>query len=208
MNRRLVWFLAIVTPILCLGAAGTDVPELQFSPRGVTVSGLKPGTRIAWMAMIRERLEHRAAVHIVHGVGPVTPGSSFDIDYPNAEAVRGLWVVADLSTGKGTRAKSPATVQSSVPIETRAVRGETSLVVASGSVELMYVRKNAAWTFGVSDGAALDGDGVANDHIVISLQTLKSMHGNPHPPDQIEEGDVILMIDPRGMRSSVLEVAQ
>jgi hypothetical protein len=74
-------------------------------------------------------------------------------------------------------------------------------------VEILYVRpKRGALAFSVADGGGRDQDGVQNGEIAMAMESLRPFKGNPHPPQTVEPGDLILVIDSRGLRTAMVEV--
>lgn len=185
----------------------TAAPRLSFTRQGVTVEGLRPGTKVAWMAMIREPRGYHTRVRIVSGFEPATPHSSFAVAMENADTVRGIWTIADVSEGAGIHEPSPGTAISPRRIAVEARVGRQSVRIDSAAIEVLYVRpKRAAWRYAVADGGGLDGDAIMNGSIVMPLASLRPLKGNPPAPDRVEEGDFLLLIDPRGMRTAKIEV--
>lgn len=188
-------------------AAERGLPQVAFSRGGVIVSGLRAGTRVAWLGMIREPRQNHSRTRIVRGFEPVTPQGSFAIDAANADQARGLWAIADVGTGASVHARSPRAVASRRAIRAAASAGSPTVSIESGAIELLYVRPPArAWSFAVADGGGLDADGVQNGTIVVALSSLKPLHGNGDTPAAVERGDVLLFLDPRQLRTATLEI--
>jgi hypothetical protein len=159
------------------------------------------------MAMVREPNGYHTRVRILSGYGPATPHSSFEVVLPDADTLRSVWAVADVDGSSNVRANSPLMVTSPHTILARAVIGTDRVVIESGAIEVLYVRPHlGAWRYAVADGGGRDLDGVANGTIVMPLLELKPFKGNPHAPERIEEGDFLLLIDPRGTRTATIEV--
>lgn len=206
MSKR---FLVFVWTLLAGAAMGADraLPQVAFSRDGVLVSGLRAGTRVAWLGMIREPRQNHSRTRIVRGFQPVTPQGSFAVDAANADRTRGLWAIADVGTGASVHARSPGAAASRRSIRAAASAGSPAVSIESGAIELLYVRPPArAWSFAVADGGGLDADGVQNGTIVVALSSLKPLHGNGERPSAVERGDVLLFLDPRQLRTATLEV--
>jgi len=184
--------------------------NVQFGRQGVTVRDLKPGTKVAWMAMIRTPKRYHTSVRILRGFGPVTPNSTFEMALENADSTRGMWAIADVDNGAAVHAASPKMITSHRSIPMRAVPGAEKVEIDSAAVEVLYVRPHGggAWKFAVADGGGLDADGQPNGTIVMNLSSMQSMKGNPHAPATVQKGDLIVVIDPRGFRTATLEVTQ
>jgi len=184
-------------------------PELKFGRGGVAVTGVKPGTKIAWIAMIREPRAYHSEVVVLRGYGPARPDATFEIAREAADQDRGIWAVADVDAGTAISALTPEMKASKQPIVVHAEAGQSVVTFASAGVDLLYVRpKRGAWAFTVSDGGTRDGDGEVNGSIAMPLASLRPFKGNPHPPESVEAGDLLLVIDRRGLRTAVVEVTR
>lgn len=201
-------FFIAVTVMAALSAFG-DPPTITFTAGGVTLAAVKPGTKLVWLGMIREPEGSQARVRFVRGLETATPAGKIEIGEAAANQAQAIWVVADVSSGDARRSAAPNFVHSPSEIVIDARPGATSIDIESAMVELVYVRPRGgggAWSFGTGDGSLLDGDHENNGTIRLSLSSLKGFQGNPHPPEQVQEGDVILAIDPVRIRSSQLAV--
>lgn len=206
MKRRT---LTVITAVIAAFAAFADPPTVTFTENGVAIGGVAPGTKIAWLGMIRERAGAHARVRFERGFGPATPAGKLEIAEAGADRAHAIWVVADVGSGSARRSAAPGFVHSSAGIVIDATPGGVSVAIESAMVELVYVRpKRGAWSFGTGDGSTLDADGESNGVVVMPLSALNRFQGNPHPPEQVEEGDVILVIDPYRIRSGQLAVTR
>jgi hypothetical protein len=198
--------VSVVTGV-AFAAANVRPPKVEFGPNGVTVGEVRPGTRVAWMAMLRDRRGYQTRVRIRRGFGPATPNSAFAIAQEAADTTRGMWVVADVDAGTSVHAASPVMTTSGRPIRVRAGAGAAVVEIDSFAVEVLYVRpRGGAWTYSVLDGGGRDADQRQNGTIVMPLEALAPLKGNPHAPAATAAGDLILIIDPRGVRSASVEV--
>jgi hypothetical protein len=207
MNIRRV----VVTSLLLAyaGGLGAQQPAVQFGPGGVTVGGMKPGTRIAWMAMTRKRVGYHIEVEVLRGVDVVTPNGSQFVEMAGADLAHTIWTVADISNGKASRAKPPAYSHSERPVPISATAGADHFTVDAPVAEVMYVRPRfGVWSFGAHDGTALDTDATLDGTIRVALTSLVAYKGNPHPPERVEPGDIILVLNTQQARAGQLEVAE
>lgn len=206
MRKRFVVFVWILLAGTALGA-DRALPQVAFSPNGVLVGGLRAGTRVAWLGMVREPLQNHSRTRIVRGFQPVTPQGSFAIDAANADRTRGLWAIVDVGTGASVHARSPGAVASRRSIRATASAGSPTVSIEGGAVELLYVRPpGRAWSYAVADGGGLDADGAQNGTIVVALSSLEPLHGDGDRPAAVQRGDVLLFLDPRQLRTATLEV--
>ena len=207
MSKRFLAAVACTLFAVAGLAADRALPQVAFSRGSVTVSGLRAGTRVAWLGMIREPRQNHSRTRIVRGFQPVTPQGAFSIDAADADRTRGLWAIADVGTGASVHARSPRAVASRRGIRVAAPAGSATIAVESGAIEVLYVRPPArAWSFAVADGGGRDADGVQNGTIVVALPSMKPLHGQSGGPSVTERGDVILVLDPRQLRTGTVEV--
>lgn len=201
--------LILLAAVLVAFTAIAEPPTVAFTSGGVTIGGVAPGTKVAWLGMTRERIDSHTRVRFQSGIAPVNASGKFNIVETGADRAHAVWVVADVVSGSGRRSAAPNFSPSPVEIVIRATSGQPSISVESASVALLYVRPNGgAWSFSTGDGSTLDGDGEANGIVVVPLSELKQLQGNPHPPATTEEGDVILVIDPSSIRTAQAAVTR
>lgn len=206
MKTRSSFFLAAVIAAV---SAFADPPTVTFTAGGVAIGGVKPGTKVVWLGMIRERVGSHTRVRFVRGLEPATPSGKIEIPEAGADRAHAIWVVADAGSGSSRKSAAPGFAQSTGGITIRATPGAASVAIESAYVELVYVRPHrGAWSFGTGDGSTIDADGQPNGVVVMPLSALKRFQGNPNPPEQVEEGDVILAIDSYRIRSAQLVVTR
>lgn len=205
MNRRIL-FALLITCATCIFAAR---PNVQFGPEGVTVFDVRPGTKVAWISLTRTRVAEHTSLRIDRGVEVATPSKKAVIARPDADKSRALWVVAAIDDDIAGVVTSPRYSGSQIPIAVTSAPGSDTISITSPEIELMYVRPNGgAWFIRASDGGLGDADGRQDTLISVPLQSLERVQGNPHPPDSLHAGDMILMLDPRGNRTAVIKVGE
>jgi hypothetical protein len=184
-------------------------PNVEFGPDGVTFLDVQPGTRVAWISLTRTRVASHTELRIDRGIEVARPSKSAVVTRAGADQSRSIWAVASVDEDLAGTAVAPGYSVSPSPIEVNAAAGAATIAVVSPEVELMYVRpKGGAWFISATDGGVGDTDLQQNTVITISLQSLERVQGNPHPPASTAVGDVILMINPRSNRTSVMKVTQ
>ena len=170
---------------------------------------MKPGTKIAWMALTRERVGNHGRLTISRGLEVATPAGNVAIGRPGVDRSRSVWVMAAIDEALTVSTIPPGYEISPFPIEAQAIAGAERITITSPSIELLYVRRHgSAWFFTASDGGPADADGEQNTRITVALESLKALHGNASPPKTVGQGDVLLMIDPVSNRSSTVEVGR
>ncbi len=74
-------------------------------------------------------------------------------------------------------------------------------------MRILFVRPPAgAWAFDATDGSDLDADGRTDGQVTVHLSKLQPLHGSRPAADGIATGDVILVVDPRRIRSGEVVV--
>ncbi|HEU4886917.1 MAG TPA: hypothetical protein VFV49_03450 [Thermoanaerobaculia bacterium] len=202
--------LAVMTLLMVaasVAAAGAP-PRVDFTIGDVTLNNVKPGTHIAWMAMLIDRAHYQEQVRILRGVDIVTPAEQMRIAAANAKHDQGIWTFAALDGDLTVTAAAPQFAASTRPIEVVAIEGAPSVSMKGARAELLYVRRGSAWKFSGADGGGQDSDGVADGRISIALSSLENVHGGRPAPATIENGDVILLIDFTKRRTASITVGR
>lgn len=206
-----VSLIVALSLFVCSGAAHAmpdrKTPRVLFNDDGLRIAQVKPGSRVAWLAMIREPRNFRIRTRILRGIGPVTPDSEFAIAYKEAAGTYGIWAIADVANGTGVHAKPDSMPVSRRPLPVKAEAGATSITIAATAVEVLYVRPpEGAWSFSIADGGEDDADGTQNGSVVIALASFRALEGTLAPPETIAAGDLVLVIDSRRLRTATIEV--
>jgi hypothetical protein len=184
-------------------------PNVEFGPSGVTFLNVQPGTKVAWMSLTRTHVASHTELRIDRGIEVAKPSRSAVVTRAGADQARSIWAVASVDEDIAGTAVVPGYSASPSSISVVATAGSGTIAVVSPEVELMYVRpKGGAWFISATDGGLGDTDLQQNTVITISLQSMERVQGNPHPPAVTAAGDVILMIDPRSNRTTVMKVTQ
>lgn len=194
---------------LCAVQLRADAPELTFGSSEVTFANVAAGTRVAWISVTRIPEDHHSLVTVERGVEVGQGRQKAKVSRADADTTRSLWLVAAIDEDVAGAAVSPAYVASATPIEVTAISGASTISVISPEVELLYVRPNVgAWCTSARDGARNDQDEERNAVIVVDLQSLTALGGDEELPETIEEGDTILILDPRASRTTVVQVSE
>ncbi len=206
MKFRIVVLALLIMVAICVFAGQ---PNVEFGPDGVTILNVQPGTKVAWVSLTRTRVANHTELRVDRGIEVATPSKKAAIARAGADKSRSIWVMAAVDEDLAGSAVAPGYSKSPSPIGVVAVAGSGTFVVISPEVELLYVRpQGGAWFISAMDGGLGDQDRVQNTTITVSLESLEKVQGNPHPPNVTEAGDLILMIDPRSHRTSVVKVTQ
>lgn len=205
MVRRIALLFSIAMLVYSARAA-----EVTFSEAGARVRGLKPGTKIAWLSLSRERVDSHALLTVDRGVAVVTPAGDIEIGAVRGEKRRSILTFASIEDNAAIGvASSSAYTASAHSIRLKAIPGSDRLIIDAPVAEIVYISRNTGvWAASVSDGAETDADRTQDATITLSLTELKRVFGSAKPVDRISAGDVILIIDPRNNRTATYEVTQ
>jgi hypothetical protein len=208
--------LLVLTAALLLtawpAAAGM---KLRFEERAIVVSGVTPGARTMWLAVIHEP----------HGYHPrITDRSSVVADDDRDGVVRltmdqgvrndSVWVVVDMMSGDHVvETPSPARVKHvslSPGLLHRKGNGKgASIENVSQWMVFWCVRPGVGvWKSIVDDGSATDADGIVDGKLTSALSSMVSVDSNQIPPDDFQRGDVLVAVDLFGLDTYDMRVVQ
>jgi hypothetical protein len=207
-SLSLLLIAAMSAPMLSAAGPGMPLtPELAFDSSGVTISAVSPGDTVAWMGMIRERSGAHMNVRFVRGADTVDLSGQLTLIEAGADEAQAIYTVANVANGAASVVNAPGFVRTVDSINVTATAGQSSISIEAPYMELMYVRPGVgSWTFGTGDGSDLDADGEENGSIVVPLAQLIDS-GAGLPPETVDAGDVIMVIDPYQIRVAQLAVA-
>lgn len=202
--------IAIMLLLAVVVGIAINASEVKFGKDGLTVAGLRPGTRIAWLALTRERIDNHGRLTVSRGIGVATPAGVVSIGRDKADTSRSIWAFATTDDSDLAIATvSPAYSATSRSIDVVAKPGDGRFTVVAPSVEIVYVgRRNGVWYATAADGGSMDADQSSDASITFSLDSLQHMFGPAKPPARISAGDVILIIDTRSNRKRAYEVGK
>ena len=151
--------LALILTAASTFSAYADPPSLEFRSTGIQVNGMRPGTRVVWLAMLRDRIRERPRVTMQRGLEPVTPNGELTVE-SGLDASQSMWIVAAVDQDVVLRQSAPGYPVSPTPIEAQVSPGTNTLRIRSGTISLTYVRRHGAgvWVFAAADGSELDSD--------------------------------------------------
>lgn len=64
------------------------------------------------------------------------------------------------------------------------------------------------WTLAAGEGAEGDDDGALDGSLRLALEAMVPVDDSPPPPEELRDGDVVLIVDPRAMELMVLRVVR
>ncbi|MGH2628753.1 MAG: hypothetical protein ACRDHY_19110 [Anaerolineales bacterium] len=211
------------TLILVLSAAGAAALGAQpgeqttlrvsFEEQGVVVSGLEPGSRVAWLSLTSEPRRYWVRDVRREGIEPADAGGTARIGLGEPVPPRSVWGVVDLASGVAAWAAPEG-----FPIEEVVPEGKgfdrddrgrlNRLLTRAVGLELLVVRpRSGAWALPVFDGSPSDRDGKPDGGLVAALEEGRPLLDGPVAPALLLPGDVVLGIDPKTYRVFILRSA-
>jgi hypothetical protein len=199
--------LCMLADVVSAAAPGRP-PSVAFDGNGLMVDGVKPGTGIAWISVVRDRPKDVARVRSFFGTTTVPPSGKVQLPALDAQA-NGLWFLADVQSGAAVHAAPPALAGTVGEVAVEAAAGRDMVAIIAPVARVLYVRPGrGAWTFIAHDGSPADADGTSNGVVTMALASMTAVRGDAGPPERSEAGDVVLAIDSRWMRMGRAEVTR
>lgn len=194
MRRYLPLLLALALPLR--GA----VLDLTANDSGVTIRGAHRGDPILLLGFQRT----------VRGYDPVfrrivrilDADANGETQFVAQEPLRGdvFWVAVDLTSGAFASGVPDGRLARGSDLPAAALikgpNGEIEDIEADGDhAFLVLVRPGAgAWQGTIGDGSPSDRDGRANGKLKLDVSDLESLSGAEEPPENLADGDVILIV--------------
>ena len=200
--------------LLVIPAAAEDLVSNgsgNFLSNGLSMLDVQPGVQVAWMTLTREPVGNHYRLRLQRGLHTADGNGEVFIAQGGADEARMLWLAAAVNGQQSVTLNVAAEgySSSSDPISRVAVIGATAFTLESRQAEVIYVRRQVgAWFLSAMDGGLGDQDGTQNTVITIPLSSLQPFPGNPSAPASVQNGDLVLIIDPYLNRTSMSRVSQ
>jgi hypothetical protein len=201
---RITRFLFLFISALSVAAD----PTFDLTSRPPRIEGFAVGTKVVWMAMVRERVDDQSQMTILRGHQTIDASGKLEVDRLDRDFTRSLWILAEVGGTTAVRGSAPGYDPLNAEIVVRAEKGADRLTIQSQSVHLTWIAGDGSWTFGGADGGAQDEDGVQNGVIVLRLTSMRPVKGKSAPPASLSAGDRFLLIDPDENRMTVVAVRE
>lgn len=223
-RRGLEWaqvaMVAAGTVVSLPSPASAAAPELTFDERSVTVSGATAGGSVAvfgvshgFNGFTTYYLRNDELLVDEDGDGSVR----MELELP-LSSVRSVWAAVDMTSGElGLAAPERAEVLAGeMPSGAVSAEGDDVTAPAQRWAYALWVRpgRNAgsgsgAWGAIVGDGGARDGDGLENREVRVSASSFAPIdrESEERPPERLESGDLVLVVDPETLAVSSARLA-
>ena len=207
-SLRLLWMLVLMgsaagPPDLHAQSPQETSLNVSFGEHEVVVSGLEPGSRVAWLSLASEPRRYYVRDVRREGIEAADGTGTARIDAGEAVPPRSVWGVVNLGSGAAVWAAPEGfALEEVVPEGDGLARDDggrlNRLLTRAVGLELLVVRPGTgAWALTVFDGSPSDRDGKPDGGVAASLEEGRPLLDSPAPPDELLPGDVVLGIDPR-----------
>lgn len=209
------WCVAILVSIPRLAMAQLPEPSfaLTFQPDAVEVSNLTAGGKVVWFGATQEIAEDEVAE--IRAYASIAEDADLDgverIEFPNGVPLHSTWVAVDLQTGVAVSGAPDGYPLRDVHWQGAGVQNLESGAVITDSRQtgnLLVVRsKVGAWLVEAGDGGPTDLDASSNGSISLEIAALEPLGDTVEAaPEQLAEGDVVAMLDPRRLELTLVTV--
>lgn len=199
--------LVLLLFFTCRISATAD-PAFDLTSKPPRVNGFPVGTKIVWMAMVRERGEDQSHMTILRGQQTIDASGKLEVDRIDRDFTRSLWLLASVDGSAFVRGAASGYEPTEEPLPVVAEKGKDRLTIRAQSIHLTWLAGKDVWIFAGADGGARDEDGQQNGIIVVRLASMAPLRGKSAPPASLSAGDRFLLIDPEENRIAVTAVTE
>lgn len=201
-------FRALLLSLVVLAvppAADAATPTVHFGARSVALTRLTPSGNVAWTSVSREPRGYSTLTASRSGLATADALGEATIELDGDVATASVWVVVDLGRGDFAVAAPEGTSFREIGFDGRSVVADPQgklnrLVHTRPYVEFFLARPGVgAWVLTAGEGAEGDEDGAHDGSLRITLATMQPLAASPPPPEGLEAGDVLVMVDPRSL---------
>jgi len=201
---------------VCLGAAllaaqAFSQPSITVEANVVTIRGVTPGGRVAWLGVAREQPEYFRTT-IIRRDGVLVDRDRdgiVSITLTDDVPASSVWIAVDVSSGQAAAVAADPLFD--LPLEeTLASAGKAGagLVELAADrhdyLEVLFVRPAVgAWRASAGDGGVSDGDGAPDGRIQLLAGAMTTLGDSPGLVGPILAGDVITYVDVRTLEYGI-----
>jgi hypothetical protein len=209
------WILIVLLSTIGGPAVAAQDMSLHISDGDLVISEATPGASVLWLGVARERPEWTTRVVRRHGLVVDDDGDgAVQATLGMPAAPHSVWLAVDLATGdwaswlpdgfsdRQVELPPDALVHSAEDGQAR------SMAIVGRSADVILVRPDVgAWWLRAADGGPGDGNRAIDGTIRPSFGQMQPIQGSPAAPEAVADGDLIIVIDPRGLGFSVTRLA-
>jgi hypothetical protein len=202
--RRLISVAAAVSFASTAAAQPAAVVSLQVVGPALVATGVTPGGTVVWYSVSREVVDYAERIVPHSELGTADPAGTAKLTLAQPVAARAIFVAVDLKSGLNAVATPPGVSLNELPggaftLLTGGSGGAGEVQDSGGTVEALWVRPGVgAWTLGLAGDSPLNLAG-AGRAVRFALGQMRPLAGGPAAPNQIANGDLILLIHPHKM---------
>ena len=195
----------------------TPVLTPSFGDTSFAVSGVTPGGRVVFFATSIEFSGTPAVAGEVRRAEVRTDDDrdgQVRLDLGTPLPLRAIWGAVDLTSGAAVIVPSPGYDASRAQFGTEQLKNDSNgqlkkLEWAAAAMNVLVVRPGAgAWSLYARKHTAADETARTNQPLRIDFDSFTAVGDSPKPPGAFKKGDVLLVIDPRRMLYTMLEVGK
>jgi hypothetical protein len=207
---------AILLASLCICSARLFGADFTVALRGpsVVAEHATPNGDVAFFSETVSPLTYFPAYYHAALTMPANGNGESVFSTSHAHDQAAIWIAVDIETGAvatATGSGVPAVPFTLVDAsQKRDVSGQiVKMQLPFDISDLLIVRPGqGAWHVTAIDGGPADEDHTQNGKTAMSIETLVSFKKNSKPPHALKKGDVIVAIEARSLRYSVLRVKE
>jgi hypothetical protein len=175
-----------------------------FGETTVGVKGATPGAEVLIYTLARVPQDGMTIVSDeTHRLSADADGQ-VTIDLEGEVPWRSLWIAFDLSTGAYAVNQASIGVRE-VDFAELGTRSGPSLEVRADLIYAFVARaQGGGWKLRAGDGGRGDSDGVRDRKISVQPGRMRALADSPAPPAALAAQDLVVIIDPRRMKYSVV----
>lgn len=216
--RRKVITLAVVLAFGTLAVAAQEPSPIQIAIEGAQIgaTGLTdPGSALLF-GVVWEKVPGTVRLSSRAEIVPVSAGAAALDLGPELDPMRSVWAVVDLASGAyaaaDTSPEEDPLVPGAVPAPTVAPDSQglySVLQARHQTVELVVARPGVgAWRHTASDGSLVDEDGAFDGSLAVNLAAALPIGVTPDTFTKVQDGDLVLGLDPYSGEAFVLEIEE
>ena len=196
--RRSLLFVLTVVAL----TARADL-SLRLEERAVVASGATPGQQLVVYGIWHGE-ENYAGV-ITRRDDVLTADASGGASWPVPEGIspRSVWFAADLQTGAVAMTAPDEFPLRRMDVPSTVVTRKDlieALEIPFAYAEILFIRPGeGAWTLSANRGGSNDLK-VKREVLTVDSRVLRGLKSNGSGPDKVKHGDVIIVIEPYGLR--------
>lgn len=200
-----------------VAAGPKDTPAIVADREIAVLTGVTPGARVVWLSVLRERVGWTSFVHFGEDILTDEDGDGALVWKPEGGLPSMIALVAvDLSDGAVAvltpgDESAPGRIDGVQGTLRRSLTGHMDRVAAPGGPLLVVVARPGdspgVWRKQAADGDPTSDDSLDEDGtVVVALPEMEPVGDSSAPPEELLEGDAVVLIYPGTLAVSTFHV--